>query len=59
MKNASVKPLLKKSDQDTALLCVQNNILRAIDDHKGVALVLLDLNAAFDIIDRNILPDRF
>ena len=45
-------------DQDTALLCVQNNILRAIDDHKAVALVLLDLSAAFDIIDHNILPDR-
>ena len=45
-------------NQDTALLCVQNNILKAIDDHKAVVLVLLDLSAAFDIIDHNILPDR-
>ena len=42
----------------TALLYVQNNILREIDDHKAVALVLLDLSAAFDTIDHNILLDR-
>ena len=43
----------------TALLCVQNNILRAIDDHKAVALiVLLGLSAAFDTIEHNIFLDR-
>ena len=43
---------------ETALLCVQNKILRAIDDHKAVASVLLDLSAAFYTIDHNILLDR-
>ena len=33
---------------------MQNNILRAIDDHKAVASVLLYLNAAVDTIDHNI-----
>ena len=42
---------------ETVLVCVQNNILRAIDDHKAVAFVLLDLSAAFDTIDHNILLD--
>ena len=68
MKYAFVKPLLKnlcnllidqaRHSTGTALLCVQNNILREIDDHKAVALVLLDLSAAFDTIDHNILLDR-
>ena len=44
---------------DTVLLCVQNSILRAIDDHKAVALAVLDLSAAFDSIDHNVLLDRF
>ena len=42
---------------ETALVCVQNNILRAIDDHKAVEFVLLDLSAAFDTINHNILLD--
>ena len=43
---------------ETALLRVQNDILRAIDDKKEVILVLLDLSAAFDTIDHNILLSR-
>ena len=42
---------------ETALLRVQNDILLALDDKKGlgVFLVLLDLSAAFDTIDHTIL----
>ena len=43
---------------ETALLHVQNDILRAIDDKKEVILVLLDLSAAFDTIYHNILLSR-
>ena len=43
---------------ETALLHVHNNILRAVDGQKAVALVSLDLNAAFDTIDHNIMLSR-
>ena len=43
---------------ETALLHVHNNILRAVDEQKAVALVLLDLSAAFDTIDHNIMLSR-
>ena len=43
---------------ETALLRVSNDILRAIDNKKCVFLVLLDLSAAFDTIDHDILFKR-
>ena len=43
---------------ETALLKVQNDILRKIDNKHAVFLVLLDLSAAFDTIDHNILLSR-
>ena len=43
---------------ETALLKVQNDILRTFDNKNAVFLVLLDLSAAFDTIDHNILLSR-
>ena len=43
---------------ETALLKVQNDILIAIDNHKCVALLLLDLLAAFDTVDHELLLQR-
>ena len=43
---------------ETALLKVINDILVSIDHGNGVIVVLLDLSAAFDTIDHNLLIDR-
>ena len=40
---------------ETALVRVHNDILRALDRHEAVILVLLDLSAAFDTVDHKIL----
>ena len=40
---------------ETALLCVQNDLLQAVDTHGGAILVLVDLSAAFDTIDHHCL----
>ena len=42
---------------ETALLCVQNDILVSLDFAHSTAL--LDLSATFDTINHNILPYRF
>ena len=42
---------------ETALLKVQNDILRSLDKGECVFLVLLDLSAAFDTVDHQTLQD--
>ena len=43
---------------ETALIKVQNNILSALDAGSSTILLMLDLSAAFDIIDHNIPLSR-
>ena len=43
---------------ETALVRVHNDILRAIDNRHCVMLLLLDLSAAFDTVDREVLLKR-
>ena len=43
---------------ETALLKVQNDVLRSLDKRDDVILTMLDLSAAFDTIDHDILLHR-
>ena len=43
---------------ETALLKVQNDIFSSVDQRKSVALILLDLSAAFDTVDHQFLLQR-
>ncbi len=43
---------------ETALTCVMNDILLALDQRKSVFLVLLDLSAAFDTVNHQLLLGR-
>ena len=40
---------------ETALLHVHDSVIRSIDERKDVILLLIDLSAAFDTIDHDIL----
>ena len=40
---------------ETALVRIQNDVLRAVDNRCCVVLLLLDLSAAFDTVDYNLL----
>ena len=42
---------------ETALECFANDTLRYVDEKKAVLLVLLDLSAAFDTVDHDVLLD--
>ena len=43
---------------ETALLRIQNDVLRSIDAKQCVFLVLLDMSAAFDTVEHKILLTR-
>ena len=43
---------------ETALLCVDNNIRKALGGWQGIIVLLIDLSAAFDTIDHIILLNR-
>ena len=43
---------------ETALLKVHNDIMCAVDSKKAVLMILLDLSAAFDTIDHDVLIQR-
>ena len=43
---------------ETALVCIQNDILRAMDNQNIVIMLLLDLLAAFDTVNHNSLLHR-
>ena len=43
---------------ETALICVLNDVLLSLDQRKAAILVLLDLSAAIDTIDRQMLLDQ-
>ena len=43
---------------ETTLTCVHDDILRAIDGNKSVLLIMLDLSAAFDTVDHDVLLER-
>ena len=55
MKYSSQLTARQLHSTETALLRVQNDILQAVDSRGGAILVLLDLSAAFDIIDHEKL----
>ena len=48
---------LTEVSTETARLKIQNNIVASMYSGKAVALTLLDLSAAFDTINHNILFD--
>ena len=57
--NESLQTAYKKHHScETALVLVQNDILKSIDNEQYVVLLLLDLSAAFDNVDHKILLQR-
>ena len=44
---------------ETALVHISNSLLQAMDKNRVVFLALLDLSAAFDVVDHGIMLTRF
>ena len=55
LSNFNLSAYKRLHSTETALLKIQNDIAASMDSGKAVALKLLDLSAAFDTIDHNIL----
>ena len=45
----------KNLSMETVLVKIHHDILKAFEEQKGVLLIGLDLSAAFDTVDHNIL----
>ena len=43
---------------ETALVKIQDDVLRAVDNNDSIALLLIDQSAAFDTVDHSILLSR-
>ena len=43
---------------ETAIIRIQDDILKSLDSHKYVFLVLLDISSAFDSVDHDILMNK-
>ena len=57
--NESLQSAYKEQHScETAVLRVQNDILKSVDNKQCVVLLLLDLSAAFDTVDHEILLHR-
>ena len=48
----------KYHSTETVLTCIHDNIIGAVDEKQCVILLLLDLSAAFDTIDHDMLLSR-
>ena len=63
IKNSMFDPLQSvyrdKHYRETALIKVQNDILSALDAGSSAILLMLDLSAAFNTIDHDILLSRW
>ena len=52
---SAYKPL---HSTETALIHISNSLLQSMDNNEVVFLTLLDLSAAFDVVDHDIMLDR-
>ena len=57
LNNALQSAYRRGHSTETALTKVQDDLLRAVDSEGGAILILLDLSAAFDTIDHDLLLD--